>query len=316
MISMGETIAFIFGLVGLGYLAAWTGLLSKVAGDALTQFATVVAVPALLFKTLSTLDLSNLSPWPLWLAYFSAIPPVWLAGHMVTTRLFRREPAVGVVGGVASSFSNLLLLGIPLILGVFGNPGIEILSLMLAVHLPVMLAASMIGFEWVRRASGEGQPALKVLRDFLGNLLTNPLIVGILAGIAWRLTGLQMPAVPVRIIDAFAATAGSLVLFAMGMSLRGYGLAGDIRPAAVLAILKLCVLPALVLVTVTVVGLAPLPAKVAVVCAAMPTGVNPYLIATRFGVGQRLAANTVTISTLLSIATTVAWLAVAQAIFA
>jgi predicted permease len=94
---MGETIAFIFGLVGLGYLAAWTGLLSKVAGDALTQFATVIAVPALLFKTLSTLDLTDLSPWPLWLAYFSAIPPVWLAGHMITTRLFKREPAVGVV---------------------------------------------------------------------------------------------------------------------------------------------------------------------------------------------------------------------------
>lgn len=315
MISMGETIAFIFGLVGLGYLAAWTGLLSKVIGDALAQFATVVAVPALLFKTLSALDLGNLSPWPLWIAYFSAIPLVWLVGHLVTTRLFGREAAVGVVAGVASSFSNLLLLGIPLILGVFGNQGIEILSVMLAVHLPVMLAASMVSFEWIRRATGEGQPAGKVLGDFLVNLLTNPLIIGILAGIGWRLTGLQMPSVPARIIDAFAITAGSLVLFAMGMNLRGYGLTGDLRPAAVLAVLKLVLLPLLVLATVMIAGLPPLPAKVAVVCAAMPTGVNPYLIASRFGVGQTLAANTVTISTLLSIATTAAWLSVAQAIF-
>ena len=312
---MGETIAFIFGLVGLGYLAAWSGLLSKVVGDALTQFATVVAVPALLFRTLSTLDLDDLSPWPLWAAYFSAIPLVWLAGHLVTTRLFGREPAVGVVAGVASSFSNLLLLGIPLILGVFGDEGIEILSLMLAVHLPVMLAASMVGFEWMRRAAGEGRPAGRVLGDFLANLLTNPLIVGILAGVAWRLTGLQMPSIPARIIDAFATTAGSLVLFAMGMNLRGYGLTGDLRPAAVLAVLKLVLLPALVLVTITIAGLPPLPAKVAMVCAAMPTGVNPYLIASRFGVGQRLAANTVTISTMLAIVTTMAWLSVAQAIF-
>jgi hypothetical protein len=44
-------------------------------------------------------------------------------------------------------------------------------------------------------------------------------------------------------------------------------------------------------------GLPPLVAKVAVVSAAMPTGVNPYLIATRFGTGQALASNTMTMTT-------------------
>src|SRR5690554_2340205 len=157
MSPVAETIAFVFGLVGLGYAAGWAGLLKPQVDRALTDFAVVFAVPALLFRTMIGIDFHGAAPWALWLAYFSAIPLVWLCGHLAATRIFRREKAVGVVAGVASSFSNLLLLGIPFILGVFGQPGIEVLSLLLAVHLPVMMAASIVAFEWVRR--GEGAPS-------------------------------------------------------------------------------------------------------------------------------------------------------------
>lgn len=314
-LALVETIAFVFGLVALGYVAGWTGLLRPQIGEALTQFAIVAAVPALLFRTLSTLDLAEASPWPLWLTYFSAIPVVWAAGYLATTRIFGRESAAGVVGGVASSFSNLLLLGIPLVLGVFGQAGIEVLSLLLAVHLPVMMAASIVAFEWVRRGEGRASSVSKIVADFLRNLLSNPLIVGILAGLAWRATGLSLPSVPARIIDAFAGTAGTVALFAMGLSLRGYGISGNVGPALALAALKLLLLPAVVLATVLLVGLPPLAAKVAVVAAALPTGVNPYLIATRFGTGQMLASNTMTISTMAGVVTTGLWLAVAQAVF-
>jgi len=315
MLPLAETIAFVFGLIGLGYVAGWIGLLRTQVGEALTQFAIVAAVPALLFRTLSTLDLGDRSPWPLWLCYFSAIPVVWAAGHLITTRVFGREPAAGVVGGVASSFSNLLLLGIPLVLGVFGQPGIDVLSLLLAIHLPVMMAASIVAFELVQRGEGKPSSVGRIVLDFLRNLITNPLIVGILAGLAWRATGLALPSVPARIIDAFAGTAGTVALFAMGLSLRGYGLGGNVRPGIALSALKLLLQPAAVLAMVLAIGLPPLAAKIAVVAAGLPTGINPYLIATRFGTGQTLASNTMTISTMGAVVTTGLWLAVVQAIF-
>ncbi|KAB2863914.1 MAG: AEC family transporter, partial [Bauldia sp.] len=75
---MLETIAFVFGLVGLGYAVGWAGLLRPQVGDALADFAIVVALPALLFRTMIGIDLEGTAPWALWLAYFSAIPAVWL----------------------------------------------------------------------------------------------------------------------------------------------------------------------------------------------------------------------------------------------
>lgn len=311
-----ETIAYVFGLVALGYVSGWTGLLRPQVGEALTDFAIVIAVPALLFRTVVNADLAGAQPWALWIAYFSAIPFVWTTGHLIVTRIFGREAPVGVVGGVAASFSNLLLLGIPFVLGVYGQPGIEVLSLVLAVHLPTMMAASMVMFEWARRGEGVSSPLLTVLKQFFHNLLTNPLIVGILAALVWRATGLGMPGLATRFIDSFAGIAGTVALFAMGLSLRKYGISGDVRPAILMAALKLLLLPALVLVTAWLAGLPPLVAQVAIVGASLPTGVNPYLIATRFGTGQRLASNTMTISTAASVLTVGLWLAVAQRVFA
>lgn len=311
-----ETIVFVFGLVGLGYGVGWTGLLRPQIGDALTSFAIVIAVPMLLFRTVIGADLAGAQPWGLWIAYFSGVPLVWIGGHLVVTRLFGREAAVGVVGGVASSFSNLLLLGIPFVLGVFGQAGVEVLSLLLAVHLPIMMAASMVMFEWARRGSGAAASPLRVLRDFLRNLFSNPLILGIVAALLWRATGLSLPGLAMRFVDAFAATAGTVALFAMGLSLRGFGISGDVRPAFVLAGLKLVLMPALVLASAWLLSLPPLVAQVAVVGASMPTGVNPYLIASRFGTGQRLASNTMTIATALSVLTVGLWLSAARLVFA
>ena len=49
--------------------------------------------------------------------------------------------------------------------------------------------------------------------------------------------------------------------------------------------------------------------------AALPSGVNSYLIATQFGTGQGLASNAMTIGTAAAVLTSAFWLAVTQAVF-
>lgn len=316
MLQVYETIGFVFGLVGLGYLAGWSGLLKLETGDRLTEFVVAIALPALLFRSMMSMDLHAANPWGLWLGYFSTIPFVWLAGHLVITRVFGREKAVGVVGGVASSFSNMLLLGFPFISSVFGQSGIEVFSLLLAVHLPVMMAASIVAFEWVRRGEGATRPWSSILGGFLKNLVSNSLILGIAAGVLWRATNLPMPTLGMRFIDAFAGIAGTVALFAMGLGLRKFDIAGNVRPALVLSMLKLVFMPMLALSIAWLIGLPPLTAQVMVVASSLPAGVNPYLIASRFGVGQMIASNTTTISTALAVLTTGFWLTVVQAIWA
>jgi hypothetical protein len=58
----------------------------------------------------------------------------------------------------------------------------------------------------------------------------------------------------------------------------------------------------------------PVWAKVAVVAAACPTGVNAYVVAARFRTGEALASNVITISTGLAVVSMTLWLTVIELI--
>jgi malonate transporter len=315
MSPLFETVLFVFGLVALGYLAGLTGYLKTEVGDALSAFAVGVALPLLLFRTMVNADFHGTAPWALWTTYFTAVIVAWTAGHLAITRIFGRDGQAGVVGGVATAFSNLVLLGAPFMLGVFGQQGFEILSLIIAVHLPTMLMASIILFEvFGRRKNGGVHPRAMIL-DFLRKIGTNPLVIGILCGWLWRATGMPLPGLAAHFVDALADIAAPLALFAMGLGLRKFGISGHVAPAVVLSALKLFLMPAVALGMAWLLGLPPLPAKVAVAAAALPSGVNSYLIATQFGTGQALASNQMTIATAFAVVSTAFWLAVAQVVF-
>jgi predicted permease len=315
MSPLVETVLFVFSLVALGYLAGLTGYLKPASGEGISEFAVNVAMPLLLFQTMVQSDFHGVTPWSLWAAYFAAAAITWTAGHLVMTRIFGRDARAGIVGGVSSAYSNVVLLGAPFILGIFGASGFEVLSLLVSVHLPIMMMASIVLFEMFGRPSGETVHPLRVIKSFLRRLFINPLIIGILAGLAWRVSGVPMPDLIERLVDTLADTAGPVALFAMGLSLRRFGISGNIRPALALSFLKLFLMPALVLAFVWLLGLPPLTAKVAVVVAALPSGINSYLIAVQFNTGQALASNQMTLATASAVLTTSFWLTVAIHVF-
>jgi len=310
-----ETILFVFGLVALGYVAGLTGYLKVQVGDALTEFAIGVALPLLLFRTMAGADFHGSAPWALWAAYFSAAAITWIVGHLAMTRLFRRDAQVGVVGGVASAYSNLVLLGIPFVLGVFGQGGFEILSLLIAIHMPLMTMTSIILFDVFGQRKNGTISAGEILRAFLRRVLPNSLMIGILAGVIWRLTGLQLPLFVDRLVDSLADIAGPLALFAMGLGLRKFSISGNILPAVVLSFLKLLLMPAAALGIVLLLDLPPMTAKVVVAAAALPSGVNSYLLSVQFGTGQGLASSQMTIATVCAVVTTAFWLTVLHMVF-
>ena len=313
MADLITVIASIFGLIALGYGAARSGLLGASVSPALNEFVFVVAIPVLLFRTIATADFGGVAPWALWITYFSGVGITWGVAHLVARRVFGGDARLGVVAGISASFSNTVLIGIPLVQSVLGERGLVALLVIVAIHLPVMMLASVILFEWARRADGvdAGPVALRpLLGRFALTLARNPIIVGIVAGAAWRLTGLPLGGVLARLVDSLAGVAGPTALFSAGMSLASYGLGRNLRHAGVTSALKLAVMPAVVLGVGTLAGLPPVFLAACVLVAGCPTGVNPYLIATRLETGQPLAASAMTLSTAVGAGTVALWLLV------
>ena len=93
-------------------------------------------------------------------------------------------------------------------------------------------------------------------------------------------------------------------LFSVGASLRAYRLKGALPPAALMVALKLVAHPLIVWALVSFVfAVPPLWAKVAVLLAALPVGVNVYLFAVRYDAGQAESASAILLSSVLSVAT-------------
>lgn len=307
----------VFVLAAMGYASVITGLLNKAHGDALAAFVFNVAIPLLLFRSLATADYADGSPWAFWGTYLSGILIAWLAAMAIVRFIWKRGWRASVIAGVAGSFSNLVLVGIPLIERAYGQAGLTLHFLLIAVHLPFMMALSTFLMEFAARADGADTSALKVrtvLSHLARNLAVNPIIVSILAGSAWHLAGLAIPAPALSIIDLLARTAGPLALFSLGMSLVAYSIRGNWQPAIGIAALSLFAMPAMVLFVGTqVLSLPPLWLKVAVIAAACPTGVNAYLFATYFNRAQGLASSSIVFAALGSIVALPFWLSMMAA---
>jgi hypothetical protein len=303
----------VFGLIGLGYLTVWLGVLSTETGEAMADFVFTIAIPLLIFRVIATADFSGGAPLMLWAAYYTVFAIAWAIGTFLVRRLFSRDARAGLVAGISSAYSNALLVGVPLIITAYGSEGEAAIALLIAIHMPVLMTTSAILIE--RSLVVDGLSAdtdrRSVVASLAQNLLRNPIVIGLAAGLLWRFTGLPIAGPPGDIVNRLADTAATLALFSVGMSLRRYGVSRNVPQSLVVAAVKLVLMPAMVLLlAATVVPLPPVWAKAMVITAACPTGVNSYLVANRFGTGQALASNAITLTTALAVVTVTVWLQV------
>jgi malonate transporter len=289
----------IFALIGLGLLARLANLVTDDTGRGLSDFVFAIAIPALIVKTLSAAALPAEQPWGYWLSYFIGVAIAWSLAMLAAGRFFGLKGTPAVVAGFAAGQSNTVLVGIPLILEAYGDQGAVPLFLLIAVHLPVTMSVATVLAEgrrthWLRIAAA---------------LAKSPVLLGIAVGVLIRVTGLPMPAAAQTVIDSLAAAAVPCALFAMGVSLRRFGLAANLPLSLVLSALKLLVHPAAVYVlAMHVLAVPPVWAGVAVLFAASPCGINSYLFAERFKAGVSVASGAIAISTALSVLSTALWL--------
>jgi predicted permease len=304
IIRISDIVLPVFGVIAFGYVCAWTGLLRERVAEGVSDYVYTIAIPLLIFRTLAEATLPDVSPWGYWGVYFFGAAVAWAIAQTLSVIALGRDMREAIVHGLTSAQSNIVLVGIPLVLSAVGDAGAVPLFLLVAVNLPLMMTAASLMMEGTGAGLSRGA-LLSVAR----NLATNLILIGFAAGLAAQFLGIRPSGAPKAVIDLIAQSSVPCALFAMGLALRRYGVLGDFRMAAVIATLKLLVHPFVVWLLVTFV--VPMPsvfAAVAVLFAAMPCGINAYLLAERFRVGVAAAAGAVTLSTSLSILTISFWL--------
>ena len=289
----------VFGLVAFGYAATYTRIFDAEAARGLAAFVFWFALPVMLFRNAVATPLPDAAAVTYLAAYYLTMGVVLALGMLLAGPAGVAALDARTIVGFGCAFSNTVLLGIPLTLTALGDEAGLPLFLIIAFHGPIFYTLVTIVMELARGTGGNlaGLP-LRTLKSLLGNAIFTSVVAGLLFGLA----GLALPKAIDRWAELVGRAAVPCALFSMGASLRGYRVAGALRPALLTVAIKLVLHP--LLVAGIVFGLLDAPglwARTAVLLAALPVGVNAFLFATRYRVGEAESATAILLSTVLAV---------------
>jgi malonate transporter and related proteins len=313
----------IFAIVAIGWGVARSGRLG--GGDparVLSGAAFYVFVPALLFRTSARIEFERLDARIL-LAFFA--PTLAVLGLVYLVLRLRRSDASGVpaapsVRAITASFGNAVQVGIPLAAALYGEAGLALHITLVSLHSLTLLTVltTLVELDLARdqrRGDGGGPRLLRTLATTARNTVIHPVILPVLAGLAWNASGASIPGFADEILVTLGQAVVPLCLVLIGVSLAHYGVRGAIRGAVVLSLLKLLVQPLAVLAFAhLVLGLTGVPLAIVVMMAALPVGSNALIFAQRYDTLPGEVSTAIVVSTLAFVATAPLWIAVLQAI--
>ncbi len=294
----------VFAIIVTGWLVGWLGYLPRTLADALVQFAYNVAMPALLVVTIAQEPARNLLEWRFLLA-FGGGSMLCFVLVFLAARAGGRDSASSTVFGMTAAMTNTGFVALPILHSIYGQPAVlpaAVATLFVAV---VMFPATVLLLEPKKGGLGDTSGRTAALAK---QIALNPMMLSILVGLAWAISGLPIPAPVAAYLNIFAAALTPCALFAIGLGLSIAEVRAHLAASAVLATVKLLIMPLIVYGLCMATGLNPLYTIAAVVCAAVPTAKTMYILAHGYKVEELLVAATISITTLLSVVTLLAWL--------
>ena len=296
-----------FALVLTGFWAGRRNFLTEAGITGLTRFVFYFALPAMLFVTLATSDITR--DWnPAFIAaYLAASLVVFAAWAVVSRRVFAASFAEGAMMGLGAVYGNIGFMGIPLLVTALGAKAALPLALILTIDLIVIVPLGMLLVE-----VGEGSRAgvAHVLEAIWRTLTRNPLVIAIFAGLALSAldVGLFGP------IEAFSRLLGGAAapaaMFTLGAALSRRPVSEGIGEAAFMAAGKLVVHPLAVWAAMVAAGVSAFWMKTAVLGAAMPVAAALFVVAQQYGVLPGRTSTAILISTAVAMATLTALLVI------
>ncbi|MFM2119507.1 MAG: hypothetical protein RL722_975 [Pseudomonadota bacterium] len=234
----------IYLLIFLGWAAVKGGLFQKAEMRVLGRFVVAFCLPALVFNALSQRSLGEVLH-PAYLLAYAGGSALLQWGMLLWQHRVRRQPLdAAALRSLGVACSNSGFAGFPIAQQLIGPvAGVAMALNMLVENLLIIPTALAL-------ADHGQQPQSRVFSGIifsLKGLLRNPLILGILAGLACALIGWKPPEPVARTIALVATASAPLALFLIGGTLAGLEIRpGLVREVAQVVVGKLVLMPAAV----------------------------------------------------------------------
>ena len=219
-------------------------------------------------------------------------------------------PVVAVLAAAGWFFTFLLsisaaVLGIAFVQNIYGNSGMT--PLMIVSAVPLYNIYSVIILTFCANNQDHSDKAATIKRAFK-NILTNPIILGIAAGVPFSLLNIELPPLVLKTVTNVAQTATPMALLAVGAGFEGRKAIKKLKPTMIATFIKLVALPAIYFPFAIAMGFRESALVAILIMVGSPTTVTCYIMAKNMGNDGVLSSSIIVMATLLSSVTLTFWI--------
>lgn len=286
----------LFLLVIVGWALIKAKLFEQSVVRALSGFTFRFLMPALLFSLMSKLSEMPPMDWRVLIAFFGSCIIIYCLGR-TAGRFFGLDNTGKTIFGMAAIFGNNVQLGVPILQVSLGNEAMPTISLLIIFSVLLLWTTAIASVE-LGKTEGAKDWA-KIGRSLL-KVFKNPVVIGIITGSAWGLTGWELPQVVDKTLGYVSSATTPIALIVVGMGLAQHSFSAALPRGLTISTLKIVIHPIIVYCIARLIGLDIITTNACVLTAALPVAINVYLMASEFRSEEGAASNAIFVSTMLS----------------
>lgn len=300
----------LFLIMLLGWFLRNVGLLNDAFNKCTNDYVFQCALPVSLFQSIAGMDFYSDFDLGFCLFCFVSTSVMFLGIWLITWIIMKDKSQIGAFTQAACR-SSAAILGIALVVNIYGNAGMVPMMIMAAVPFFNVYAVLILSFS--PRLDKEGHLITTggdshAVKKACINVVKNPLIIGILLGIPFALLRWKVPVMMDNVLSAIGGTASPMALLVIGASFSGEEAIKRWKSALAATIIKLFLLPAIFLPLAVCFGFRESALIAILIMTGSPTTVSSFVMAKKMGGDSVLTSNSVLISTIFSSVSITTWL--------
>ena len=299
--SLNATVP-VFLMMLLGMLFRKLGWIDEAFASKMNQFVFLVPLPVLVFHDLAAADIGDV--WNFRFVAFCFLVTAASIAICAVLSCFLKEKSQRGEFIQASYRSSAALLGIALTTNIYGNAGLVPLMIIGSVPLYNVMAVVVLSLT----SPAKDAPRKGLWKNTLKGIVTNPIILGIAAGLLWSVLRLPFPPILEKTVSSLGDLAAPLGLIAMGATFRLDKAVGQAKPAIAASVIKLVGFCVLFLPLAVRMGFREEELVAILIMLGSATTVSCYVMAKNMGHEGTLTSSAVMLTTLFSAFTITGWL--------
>ena len=303
MFSLNATLP-VFLVIVLGWFLMQKKMFNENFVDIINKFVFKVSLPVLLFKDIATTPIRDAFD-PKFVIFCMVGTTIMFMGIWALTSIFMKDKSMVGAFTQASARGSAAVLGIAFVQNIYGNSGMT--PLMIVSAVPLYNIYSVIILTFCANNQDHSDKSATIKRAFK-NILTNPIILGIAAGVPFSLLNIELPPLVLKTVTNVAQTATPMALLAVGAGFEGRKAIKKLKPTMIATFIKLVALPAIYFPFAIAMGFRESALVAILIMVGSPTTVTCYIMAKNMGNDGVLSSSIIVMATLLSSVTLTFWI--------